>query len=346
MSMSPTDRTHNRFPMTIIDIIVRYVDYDVVTEFIMDNLKKIDSSHFSANGSAPISLLMGDIKDERIPEGWKMSWKWFSGSPNITSDLLERGKGELDWYNLCENPNVPLDFLKRNMEKVCWNPIFLNKGIPLTPEGVAFLDENMKENNGSSYAFNSNTPFKLLMKHNVINKYIWRVKDIPIDYLRENISKIDWGQLASNEGIPRTPEGMKFLEENIESLLGSCIYSNTSIPLSFFEKNIEKIRWSYEWSRLCSNSSIPTEFLEKHIERVDWTDVWMNPRISTLFMDKYVDKIPESCWRYIWDYNMNITPGFVKKYGSRVCWKSLSGNKHIFRTAARDELLTLLEKIL
>lgn len=331
--------TSSRFPVQILNVIVGYVDYDVITNFIIDNLEKIDSKSFSGNASAPLGLLLGDVEDVKLPEGWKMSWKRFSQSPNVTCELLERGKEELNWHDVCINDDVPLNFFKSNIDRLEWSCIYANSGIPLTPEGVTFLEDNAKKHNEYGCT-NHNTPFKFIIDHKITNKYIWSVGSVPLSYMRENIDKIYWRELCRNTTLPLTPEGMSFIRENIESIYWDLISRNRSIPLSFYEENIDNV----DWNMMCENIGVPMEFFEKHIDKVDWKVLSWNRNITTKFMDEHAGMISD--WEAVCRMNKHLTPEFVKKYQDKVCWRSLSRNSHVFSVAARDELTALLVKIL
>lgn len=65
------------------------------------------------------------------------------------------------------------------------------------------------------------------------------------------------------------------------------ICKNPNIPISFFEKNLDKV----DWYSLSLNTSIPEEFFEKYIDKVDWKSLSQNESISEQFFRKHIDKI-------------------------------------------------------
>jgi hypothetical protein len=50
---------------------------------------------------------------------------------------------------------------------------------------------------------------------------------------------------------------------------------NTSIPIEFYEKHLDKI----DWSSISQNNSIPLEFFEKHLDKVYLSELSKNTSI-------------------------------------------------------------------
>src|SRR5579872_5229151 len=102
----------------------------------------------------------------------------------------------------------------------------------------------------------------------IISKYSCNI-------LHVNKSKwfLDWTYLSKNTNIPIT-----FFEKHIDKVNWLNLSRNTNIPYTFFEKN--KLIHIIDWNYLCLNINIPYTFFEKHLDKVNWFCLSRNSNIS------------------------------------------------------------------
>lgn len=279
----------------------------------------------------------------------KLDWQLICSNENIPLSFIERNINKLTRHAiqcLCNNKNVPTSFLVKHKDKIGAN-IYLRKDVSLS-----LYEKNPKFYYESHIASNINISEKFIDKYlkigesylcwydlcsnesvpiNVIEKHLknngWTVglfynKKIPFTFYDKYIDvlyiKLNRGfyNIFTREDIP-----MWFIEKYINTLTIDCWISlcrNESIPFSFLNKNVERIKikfgefdFFYNYMRvILMNRYIPEYFINDHYDILNWDYVSQNTKMPVTFFEKHIDKVN---WDYL-SYNKNIPVEFFEKY--------------------------------
>lgn len=341
-----------RFPSVILELIIEYVDWDIITKFLDEYEGKFFWNALCNNHHVPFDFILRREK--------KICWSHLSENPNVPTWFFEKNKSEIQWWTFCRNPNAPFSLLYEveskwdTLKSLCSNP-----SIPFS-----YWKENPELMDWRLLCSNPSIPHQVFLDNQ--DEF-----DKPVRDGTGGLGIDCWGELCRNRGI--TDEFITSLiesrEGNVKKLSWSNLCMNPSISLSFLEKyegcwnwkeishcpnlTVEFVEKNIEllpMGNVCSRIKAPVSFFEKHEDRYIWTDLFRNPHIPLDFL-KRKDGFSniEGSTRYWHDacrVNIHITGDFVRKNEQKIDWQSLSCNRIFFSNVAREELLPLLTKIL
>lgn len=302
----------------------------------------------------------------------KLDWQSICSNVNIPLSFIERNIDKIkgyDIHSLCNNRNVPTSFLVKHKDKI-GTDIYLRKDVPLSlyeknPKlyykcyiasniniTEKFIDKYLKI--GESYLLWNDICLNECVPINVIEKYLknnkWTVglfynKKIPFTFydkyidVYHNKDSHEFYNIFTREDIP-----MWFIEKYINILTIRCWMNlcwNESIPFSFLNKNVERIKRKFGESDFLHNYMrmilkyryIPEYFINDHYDILNWYYLSANEKMPVTFFEKHIDKVN-------WDYlscNKNIPIEFFEKYGisknsneiDKINWNSLCQNTNI-----------------
>lgn len=92
-----------RFPIAILQLIVDYVDWDIVTKFLDEYEEKFDWNYLCNNNRVPFNFILR--KEEKI------GWSHLSENPNVPAWFFEKNKSKIEWWTFCYNPSAPFPLL-------------------------------------------------------------------------------------------------------------------------------------------------------------------------------------------------------------------------------------------
>lgn len=218
------------------------------------------------------------------------------------------------WTYISLNTSVPVSFLEEHVEKLSWVCLMRNPIIPMwfyekyVHHFYTFPDYS--NHFKYSWEFIQRNP----QYFNLID--LSQCRNIPMNELEER--EWDWKYLCVNTSIP-----VWFFEKHIDKLDWTSLCKNTSIPIKFFERHIEYIHWT----SLCMNPSIPAEFFEQHIDKLDWVNIVNNPSLPEWFIDKYFVKLEKCPWYTDRSYTFSMS--FLEKYIDKIHWYCISGTTSV-----------------
>jgi hypothetical protein len=198
---------------------------------------KFEKDHWDNLSANPYAIDILEKNEKSI------DWYWLSGNPNAIK-LLEKNQDKIKWAQLSGNPNA-IDLLEKNPDNINWFRLSSNvNAIHLFEANVNRVHWNIVNQNKNAFSFIKKYPHKTDISLFMMNKCNdWC--DVPLDYIEENIDKIDWFYLSAN------PNAIHLLELNQDKICWSML-SNNENAMHLLEKNQDKIN-SY-W--LSSNPSI------------------------------------------------------------------------------------------
>lgn len=173
----------------------------------------------------------------------------------------------------------------------------------------------------------------------------WSNNSLPLKYVEENLKYVDWDDFTYNKSIPieffskhidEIPLEDLFRNINIpyqfirEHLHGQKVnfFSNTSVPLEFYDKIMNKIVNSINFPKIFNRKDMNIDFIRRHknlfTDKI-WKSISKYFPLSEYFIEEFKDDIK-------WDEfseNNNITTEIIEKYESKINWNNLSNNKSI-----------------
>lgn len=332
----------NKFSVRPLQLIVDYVDVDVITKFLRENADAFDWSYLSSNPSIPEVFFREHeekidraamCRNPQIPSSFLAEFKEtahldiLAGNPGVPWSFLEPIVESLSpggWENLSSNPNVPLSLFEKNIEDVYWNRICENPNVPLS-----FFEKHT---------------------WGILEKGMWSKSHVlTSEFLEERLHQVDWSELCKNPNVP-----LSFFEKHLDGVDWGYLCMNPSVPLSFFQKILkedeeqrslqEEMRWrnrkSGQTQRGERNGKEPekksiTSMPLKNCNRIQWKQLCMNSSIplspqGITFIKKAMDGFGHPQLRGIFwsglSFNPNIPLEFIIENGGykNVSWVYVS----------------------
>lgn len=147
-------------------------------------------------------------------------------------------------------------------------------------------------------------------------KYLWKMPNLPIDFLENNISVINWEILCRNSTVPES-----FFESHITLVNWRSLSFHKNLSEGFFRRNLEKCNNPEIWKNPGITETIAYEFFGS----IDWLYIGLNPSISESFFRKHIN----NCIPYFMYENPSLSEEFFKERIGDICWYSLCKNPSI-----------------
>jgi hypothetical protein len=234
---------------------IRYVDWDSIcsneaiqVSFFEEHSGSIDWDDIWDNISLPLWFIEKHMA--RVDASSNASSIWMN--KNITIQFAEKYIDKIDWHSICYNPAVPIEFIEKyidiipmiNKRSLCYN-----EGVP-----ESFFEKHIDSIDWYSLSANRSLSLEFFMRH---------------------ADKINWVEASRNPILHSM-----LLDKHIDSAhwysIGRYADGASDTLVDVFEKCIGDTNLHDLWLGLCANPTIPISIFEKYLERINWNDIAFN----------------------------------------------------------------------
>lgn len=278
-----------------------------------------------------------------------MNFKQLSKSENLSYDIMNEYKEDLDWTiitkNLIKNDKLEINFIREFKDYVCWLLILKNyKNITIEfvnefNEYISWTD--ISKNPFITFEFFSEFKDKLyvaimdkslysiiiskycklhpefieLNKSNLNLNYLIDLNDI--DDIRRFKNQIDWNFITSNHLLSNEC----FIREFKDYLNWDLISSNNNMSIDFIKEFQDYINWS----NLSANPFINLQILREFKDILNWQSISRNKSISIQIIREFKDILD---WQSI-DMSTFFDFEFIDEFKYYILWQNIETNKMI-----------------
>lgn len=191
-----------------------------------------------------------------------------SRNENCSQKFFEKNIDKLYWPCLSRNKNISQEFLEKNIDKINWFLVGMNSGL-----NEEFYKKHIDKIRNKSFNFDyiSTRDFSVEFFEENLPYVDWhrlsKNEFLPISFFEKHCDKIKWGAFLTNKNLT-----FKFMEKymplDLDDEVSSNIFRNESIPLKIL-KMLPNINWDY----IYENGNIPVSFFEKNIDKIHISDL-------------------------------------------------------------------------
>lgn len=278
-----------------------------------------------------------------------MNFKQLSKSENLSYDIMNEYKEDLDWTiitrNLIKNDKLEIEFIRTFKDYICWLLILKNYK-HITIEFVNEFNEyiswtDLSKNPFINFEFFSEFKDKLyvaIMDKSVYSiviakycklhpefielnksklKFNYLIDITNIDDIRQFKDQIDWNVITSNHLLSNE----KFIREFKDYINWDLISSNNFMSNDFIEEFQDHINWL----NLSANPFINLQILREFKGRVDWHSISCNKSISIQIIREFKDILD---WQSI-DMSTFFDFEFIDEFKYYILWQNIETNNMI-----------------
>jgi hypothetical protein len=237
-----------------------------------DNIDKISWKYISCNSCEEVMKFV--INHLIYIDMNEFDWGFLSRNRSQGAiDILTMFKDKIEWGLLSGN-NFAVDLLKENIDKIRWGLFVLNSSewavdmIERNLDSIPWVNNKMLSSNYSPRIIDI-----LRRNPHMIDWYYLSQNPFAAPLLLENLDKINWEALSSNEG----DDCLKILEEYPSNIDWRILSENPSPrAIKILENNLDKIEWFYLWYNVGA-----VHIIEQNIHKLEECEYgWENLSIN------------------------------------------------------------------